>query len=292
MIKIHFQRSLHLLTSTLAVTAQRLPFIKHFGALFSSPVSLRIATPLTVSFAGTHSLSGQSVVVEPVGTFTDSAEGKVEEAFNWAFTITDGHNPGSCTVTGLPAGLEHGFDSGTRLGFISGTPIESGSFTAIVTMWRRPNLQGEATPSYSLAINIEGSSDPDPDPFTVWRGLHWNGEEAANDEVSGPNIDSDEDGIPNLLEFFFDLHPLQKEVDPGRIAVDPEDADKLLYTLPLNPNAGSLTTQFQESNSLKESEWEDITPNADYEVLTSNESIQLRFPKDSQGKFIRLIVSL
>ncbi len=50
--------------------------------------------------------------------------------------------------------------------------------------------------------------------YELWRYLNFTSEERADDEVSGPGADYDEDGLTNNDEFLFDTNP--KEFDPPR----------------------------------------------------------------------------
>ena len=60
--RIAYERTLNLVASGLAMAAQRLPLIKNLSPIFGAAGGSNFAAPLTVTFVGTHALSGQSIV--------------------------------------------------------------------------------------------------------------------------------------------------------------------------------------------------------------------------------------
>ncbi|MDB4504996.1 hypothetical protein N9240_03640, partial [Akkermansiaceae bacterium] len=129
-LRIQAQRATHLLSSTLAVVAQRLPFIKHFAPLISSPATLRLATPLTVSFAGIDTLTGQTTFVTPLNGFDNPAEATVGESFEWLFQTGGNHTAASYSVTGLPPGTSYSYG----LAGPNGAVFPGGTITGSVTV--------------------------------------------------------------------------------------------------------------------------------------------------------------
>jgi len=286
---LFYQRALHILTSFLALVAQRLPFLKHLAPLCSSPATLRVATPLSVSFLGTHSLSGQSVSVVPQNGFEAPAEGVLGEEFLWEFTTSD-HTAGSYRVDGLPPGIRFEFDSFTGDGILEGVPEVASDFFVNITGYRRRSFNGDQTELFVLPILI--SEPMVSGPYQLWRELHWSGSVVGEDEVSGPEADPDGDGMANVLEFFLNLIPTQAESQPGEIKVDPEDASMCLYRLPMNADASSVVVKFQRSISLKDDSWEDLENDPNYVFTTGEGEIVLRFPRVAGTEYIRLMVSL
>ena len=284
--RLYYERSMHALTSTLAMFAQRLPFIKNLCPLFSSPVSLGVATPMTVSFLGTHSLSGQSVLVIPLdGTFTNPADAAIDEDFQWAFT-TDRFTMRDVVIEGLPDGLTGGLVTGAPgVGQIVGKPTETGEFTVSIVAWRFVNLGGQSSVPYSLTIRVPAAADP----FMVWRDIHFDADDLDNPAIVGPNADPDEDGIENLLEFVLDLNPNEPSKMPSDFVTDPEDDTLFRYEIPLNADAAGLTVVFQESSSLKPDEWTDVDG---AEFTRTDTNIVLSVPKGLGKKLYRLRVVL
>ena len=224
--RIYYDRSLHALTSSLALLAQRLPFIKNLCPLLTSPATLKVATPMAVTFVGTDSLSGQTIMIVPVDGYTNPAEAQLGEEFEWVFT-TNRWQMQDATAEGLPDGLELEVGTGLERGFsrIFGTPTEAGQFIVSLVAWRFPNLGGENSQTYTLTLNVAGGADP----FTAWRELNWKGTELDDLAVSGPNADPDKDGLENLLEFVLDLDPREPSQMPGEFMIDPDDENQFRY---------------------------------------------------------------
>jgi len=303
-LRIQSQRILHFTASALAVVAQRLPFLKHLAPLLSSPVSLRLATPLTVSFVGTHSLSGQTVSVFPFGLSENPAFTKVGDEFTWNFNTESDTVVGiarSYTVTGDLAALGVTYEYGIPIegrpdfpgGTLRGTPTEAGRYFIDIIGWRELNESGAQTPLFTLEVVVE--DDRPPSPFRDWREQKWNMTDAGNEEISGPQADPDGDGLPNVLEYFLNLSPTRATNMPGAIITDPENPENFLYTLPRRQQATDVIFKFQRNPSLNPDDWTDIVtgPQIDspYDIIEDAGTITLRFPKNGT-EFIRLVVSL
>ena len=283
--RLYYERSMHALTSTLALFAQRLPFIKNLCPLFSSPVSLGVATPMTVSFIGTHSLSGQTVLVVPIEGFTSPADAELGQDFQWAFT-TDRYRMRDVVIEGLPDGLTAGLVTGNSgIGQIVGKPTETGEFTVTIVAWRFANLGGQSTAPYSLTINVTGPADP----FAEWREENWNGAELDDPAISGPNADPDNDGLENLLEFVLDLDPKERSQMPGEFVVDPDDDSMFRYEIPLRADAEELNIGFQENSTLDPAQWTDVSEAG---IIRTESNIVLSIPRAPGRKFYRLRVTL
>ncbi|MEJ6635135.1 MAG: hypothetical protein QNL77_05425 [Akkermansiaceae bacterium] len=288
-LRIQAQRATHILSSTLAVVAQRLPFIKHFAPLISSPATLRLATPLTVSFAGIDTLTGQTTFVTPLPGFSNPAEATTGEDFDWRFETGGNHTAASYRVTGLPPGTSYSpgipgpndavFPGGRIIGEI---PV-AGTFQVTIIGFRGPNQNSSQTPPYELTINATQAATP----FETWQQQFWMGDDLANEAISGPNADPDGDDIPNLLEFTLELNPTTKQVLPGTFGDDPDDPELLLWEVPYF-QTGNMT--FQENSDLSTDNWTDVAE-GDIEILPN--TIQFRVSKlDATKKFFRLKATL
>ena len=284
-LRIQAQRATHLLSSSLAVVAQRLPFIKHFAPLLSSPSSLRLAMPLTVTFAGTDTLTGQTTIVAPLNGFDSPTETTVGEEFLWAFNTQGNHSAKSFEVQGLPPGVTYSFglpSTPSQGGVLSGSVSVPGPFEVTIVGYRDPNFGRQKTPTYTLIIN----TTQDENPFEAFQKTFWMGDDLANEAISGPNADPDGDDIPNLLEFTLELDPTAPQSIPGTFGADPDDETKLLCEVPYI-GTGNMT--FQESTSLDGDHWTDVAE-GQIEVLPN--SIQLRATMDASKKFFRLKATL
>ncbi|MDA7881167.1 hypothetical protein N9A94_02585 [Akkermansiaceae bacterium] len=284
--RIYYDRSLHALTSSLAMLAQRLPFIKNLCPLLTSPATLKVATPMAVTFVGTDSLSGQTIMIVPVDGYTNPANAQLGEEFDWVFT-TNRFQMQDATAEGLPDGLELEVGTGLERGFsrIFGTPTEAGQFTISLVAWRFPNLGGENSQTYSLTLNVDGGADP----FTAWRELNWKGTELDDLAVSGPNADPDKDGLENLLEFVLDLDPRAPSQMPGEFMIDPDDENQFRYEIPLNAEAAETNVTFQQNSTLDPAKWTNVSEAG---IIRTNSKIVLSIPKAPGRKFYRLRVVL
>lgn len=267
--------------------AQRMPFIKNLCPFLTSPATLKVATPMTVSFVGTHSLSGQTIMIVPASPeYTNPADAQLGEDFEWIFT-TNRFQMQDATAEGLPDGLELEVGTGLERGFsrIFGTPTESGQFIVSLVAWRFPNLGGENSQTYTLTLNVAGG----PDPFKAWQEANFDPADMDNPAIVGPNADPDKDGLENLLEFVLDLDPNARSQMPGDFITDPEDDTLFKYEIPLNTDAADLNVVFQESSTLKPDEWSDVSE-ANYQ--RTDTSIILSAPKTPGKKLYRLRVAL
>lgn len=50
--------------------------------------------------------------------------------------------------------------------------------------------------------------------YAEFRGIYWSGSDAANDAISGPTVDFDKDGVPNVVEFAFGMNPTLPDSTP------------------------------------------------------------------------------
>lgn len=294
---IILQKTTHYLSTSLTLVSQRIPFIQHFAPLLTSPASLRIATPLVTTFAGTHTLTGQTTTIMAVTGSENPLNLEVGQQFTWQYD-SGRHATQSSEVLGLPPGSTYTFGYDvvfneqafrlTRGGTIDGAISVPGTYQVTITGYRFANLVGNKTPPYTLTINVAAPPEP-PTPqelYEEWRTQNWNVVDAANDEISGPTADPDGDDIPNLLEYTLDLNPNASGrlgQQPGyQFGNDPDDDAQLLWEIPY---FGTGTLVFEESDDLASDNWTEV-PSARIEILPN--TIQMRAPKSEGTKFFRL----
>lgn len=286
--RIAYERTLNLVASGLAMAAQRLPLIKNLSPIFGAAGGSNFAAPLTVTFVGTHALSGQSIVLQQTNTSepTDLVEVEVGEAFQWEFKSTRYNILSFKIVNGngteqLPAGvLAIGPQSG--IGTIGGIPEESGSYTLTITGYKGRNQSNSQTASFDLTLIVE---DPVGSPFKIFMTDFFAEDELANPAITGATADPDLDGIDNAMEFVLDLSPATPDVMPGMIGVDPNDPQMLRYEIPLNALSTEAVVDFEESTSL-EGEWQSAPSEM---IERTDETIVLTAPLAGK-KFYRLKV--
>ncbi|MDB4435855.1 hypothetical protein N9139_00080 [Akkermansiaceae bacterium] len=294
---IILQKTTHYLSTSLTLVSQRLPFIQHFAPLLTSPASLRIATPLVTTFAGTHTLTGQTTTIMAVTGSENPLNLEVGQEFTWQYD-SGRHDTQSSEVLGLPPGATYTFGYDvvfgeqtvrlTRGGTIKGAVSVPGTFQVTITGYRFENQTGSSTPPYSLTINVTNPVQP-PTPqelYEEWRMQNWNAADAANDEISGVAADPDGDDIPNLLEYTLGLDPNTEGhlgQQPGySFKTDPDDESLLLWEIPY---IGDGTLVFEENVDLSSDVWTAV-PAARIEILPN--TIQMRVPKSEGTKFFRL----
>lgn len=283
------QKALNVLSGALAMAAQRLPFLKNLSPLLGAGRGIPFAAPLSVTFVGTHSLSGQSITIVPVAGSLNPATTGVGQEFQWAFKSGQYEMESVRAVIegtdSLPDGLAvQPFVSGIYL--IFGIPTTPGEYAITITGYREPNFASSSTAPYTLNLTVEGD-DPPLSPFEEFAASFWQGDDLANLEIAGPMADPDKDGIENQLEFVLNLDPTKLSVMPGTIEVDPENADLIRYSVPLNVLANAVSVKLEEAPTLG-GDWTEVTGEG---FERTDNSISVTAPRDSR-RFYRLRVSL
>ena len=286
-----YERSVNVLASSLAMVAQRLPFLKNLSPLLGSAGSVKFAAPLSVTFMGAQSLSGQSITIVPVNGSPNPAEASVGEPFQWAFKTSE-HNPLSVKVEiQTPSGFVEGIPNGLGISsralnwFLEGVPETPGNYTLRLTAYRGINFTRESAVPYLLTLNIAGTASP----FEEFIATFWSGEDLDNPAIGGPNADPDGDGIADVLEFVLNLDPTQREAMPGTFGSDPDDASVLRYEIPLNELAADALVIFEESISGNPDDWAPVSAE---ESVRTNADIILTTPRGPGKKLYRLKVIL
>lgn len=144
----------------------------------------------------------------------------------------------SLLLGSLPPGLSLGSD-----GLISGTPMvaTTGSFTIRVS-----GSNGlYATVDCLLTVNS---------PFTTWQGSRFDAAEIAAGTAAA-DADSDNDGLPNLLEYAFSSDPKTPGTSPATVDVG---AGHLALSFPCDASRTDVTFTVQSSSTLAGGSWTDI----------------------------------
>jgi hypothetical protein len=295
-ISLLSQRLIHGVTTTLTLVGQRLPFLQHFAPLLTNPLTVRLATPLTTTFVGTHTLTGQTTFLTPAQGFSTPLDINVGEQFTWIFEPGGRYTPASYGANGFPAGVtfsEGGPDiifngnnfgpgpGGRYVGAIS-TP---GTYQVNVIGYRYPNQVGSRTPPLTLTINvIEDNEPPTPQElYDQWREDTWPAPDATDDLISGPFADPDGDGLDNLLEYTLELDPLSATALPVQsLGRDLENVEVLIWEIPY---LGTGTLIFEEASSLENPDWSEI-PAARVEIRPDH--IRMSAPIAETPKFFRV----
>jgi hypothetical protein len=284
-VEIISQRFLNVVSGTLAMTAQRLPFLKNLTPLFGAGSGVPFAAPLTVTFVGTHALSGQSISIVPLVGATDTAAAEVGEEFQWAFRSSEYEMLSVRVETngqpGTPDGLEVApFQSGIY--FLFGIPTTPGSYTLTLTGYRGRDFSRAQTAAYTLNLTVEGSPEP-ISPFEEFAASFWQGDDLEDPAIAGPTADPDSDGLENQLEFVLDLDPTRPDAFPGTFGTDPENPEQIRYEIPLNALASAANVTFEETGN-PASKWSEVAP---VHVERTDDFIVLTAPR-ADRRFYRL----
>ena len=283
--RIAYERAVNVTVSSLAMVAQRLPFLKNLTPFLGTTGGINFAAPVTMSFLGTHALSGQSITIVPLNGATDTETVGAGEQFIWSFNVSSYQLRDASAITnGVPETLPEGLDFfGPQSGVmtIAGTPTKPGEYEIVLFAYRFMSRQAGTTAPYTLTLTVEGSASP----FEEFLAGFYSGDDLLNPLIVGPSADPDADGIDNAMEFVLDLDPSSPDSMPGMIGVDPNDPQMLRYEIPVNALASETTIGFEESTSL-EGEWQAVP--AEF-VERTDERIALTTPLAGR-KFYRLKV--
>ncbi len=286
--RIAYERSVNVTASSLAMVTQRLPFLKNLSPFLGATGGVKFAAPVTVSFLGTHALSGQSVMIVPLNGATETATVGVGEQFMWSFNVSryllrDASANTDGVVEALPPGLDFfGPQSGVMT--VAGTPTEPGKYEITLFAYRFTSRMNGTTAPYTLTLNVEEPVG-NPPAFELYMADFFTEEELKDPAITGPTADPDMDGIDNQMEFVLELDPGAPSPMPGTIGTDPNDSRTIRYEIPLNVLAVDEMVSFEESTSL-EGDWQ---PAPDGMIERTEEMIVLTTPAAGK-KFYRLKV--
>lgn len=89
-----------------------------------------------------------------------------------------------------------------------------------------------------------------PTPWQEWRADHFTPANLANQNVSGPSPDGDNDGVENLMEYALGLNPNVATPLAQRIVNDLDSDQYLRLTITRNPNATDVLYSVEVSSDL------------------------------------------
>lgn len=156
------------LASLLMLLLQRTPVLRvltESGPMLAMPRFAHLlkfsSAASVVHVAGAHAVTGATAPeVTPVSPSSNPADATIGEPFVWVFSATvPGKKARSYRVQGLPPGV--GYDgkvASNSFAALQGTPTTPGSFTVEITAFHFANQRGEASPVYSLDLNVTGEA--------------------------------------------------------------------------------------------------------------------------------------
>lgn len=196
----------------------------------------------------------------------------------------------------LPPGFSASFDGviepeGSASIPVVFTPLFEGMHEGTLTIVSNAQT-GEST------LAISGQGGPQEIPLENW--LESKGVPAGK---RGPSDDPDGDGIPNVLAYLFNVHPLYGATSGDAYArpassLDEDGEDRYLaLTYRKNRNAAGLNIVLQASENLSGDSWQIVIPDQALEVgtdpSTGDKIIQVRVKLGTETrKFLRLRVAI
>ena len=225
------------------------------------------------------------IVPKAAPVITVSASGTALVGASFTYQIAASNNPTNYDATGLPPGLA--VNTGT--GLISGTPMQSGSFSVTLSA-SNTGGSGAAT----LIINVFS-------PFQTWAAQYFTPQQLNDPLISGPNGDLNHNGIPNILEYLLHLNPAVTNADdfaelPTPVREVSNGVEYLTLTYRRNSLASDLDVQVEVSSTLVSESWRVIVPDVveslPTDVVTGDPRFKVKVNVNGRDKqFIRLKVT-
>jgi endonuclease I len=208
-----------------------------------------------------------------------------------------------------------GSDGVSDLELVSSTSVsgaQMGNLSALLA-WHRafPPDEAERKRNHLVDTLYQGNRNPFVDnplfadrvfnndsPFAAWRRPHFTAAELANTAVAGDAADPDRDGLPNLLEFAFNLRPRASDAatafaSPALALLPPAvagGAPRLGLTHRRHRYASDLVVRYESSVDLVT--WAAITPAATSVVYVDalTDRVTVETPLTGARRFIRVRV--
>ncbi len=246
------------------------------------------------TFTGTRtSITAPEIVVEqPVGSnIPDGGTNNfgsvgIGSSLPLTFTIK---NTGNANLTGLSITKDGTHAANFTVGALGATTLAPGISTTF-TVTFSPSASGSRTAAIHIASN-----DADENPFDIsltgtglssleiWRQTHF-GSPADSGDGANSN-DFDKDGIPNLLEFAFGLHPKQNSA--GLLPKPQSTGGNLVLTFTQPAAVNGITYGAEWSPSMAPGSWQSLTNTGTPPQHTFSTPID-----GNMKKFVRLKVTV
>ncbi|MEO5712844.1 MAG: immunoglobulin domain-containing protein [Luteolibacter sp.] len=163
--------------------------------------------------------------------------------------------------------------------------------------------------NYSVTVtNPAGTVTSDPAWLTVqtsynqWAGIHFTPQQLELPEVSGMTATPQNDGVPNLLKYLFNINPAVPMTSADQAVLPSASMETfngnayLDLTYHRNAAATGVTVNLQASADLESGSWEimtpDVTETLSPDALTGDSIIRLKVRVTGlPQKFVRLVVT-
>ena len=272
------------------------------AATFGIPLANSLdTTGLVWTQGGNAPWFGQSTTTRDA---TDAAQsgaiGHSQES--WMETTITG--PGTLTfwwkVSSQSGGdyLEFHLDGILQTGRISGTVDwvqKSYSLTAGTHALRWRYLKNASTVTGSDAAWVDQVLWTSTDPYSTWQSGFFNPTQLANPAISGPTIDFDNDGIPNLLEYLLGGNPTLPSSGLLPTVSKAPGSSSLVFTYKRKIAVTGVTQVIEHATSLSQP-WIPAAHGASGVTINTapvpgdvtTEQVTVTIPSTSASRFVRL----
>ncbi|MES2658954.1 MAG: immunoglobulin domain-containing protein [Verrucomicrobiota bacterium] len=169
------------------------------------------------------------------------------------------------------------------------TLAQAGNYSVAVT-----NPAGTVT-SAAAWLTVQAS-------YNQWAGIHFSPQQLGLPEISGRMATPQNDGLPNLLKYLFNINPAVPMTAADHAALPSASTetfyenDYLVLTYRRNAAATGVTVYLQASAGLESGSWEtkmpDVTETLPTDALTGDCIVRLKMQvTDLSQRFVRLMVT-
>jgi hypothetical protein len=205
-----------------------------------------------INAGGTGSAS-MTINVQESPSITNGPPPAATLSTDYSFTYTTGGYPTPTfvlTAGTLPPGLTL-----STAGILSGTPAQEGIYMGTITASN--GVGTAATQNFTITVFTT---------FNSWVSEYFTTPQLGEPNISGPNATPENDGIPNLLKYLFDIDPANPMSAADRAALPVVGLDTtstpgteyLTLTYRESASATGITVNVQTSSDLQT--WTTVSP--------------------------------
>jgi len=237
---------------------------------------------ITATAAGYTAGTVQLTVTDDEPSFDGVTPGKGNNPVNAAFVANlraGTFGQGNLYRMGAGHEISPGLTLDPATGLLSGTPTQTGTFNIVLECYN--SLGGTATQSFVLTV--AGGSSP---TFSEWLGNYLDLTDPA------PGADPDGDRLPNLVEYFMGLSPLDG-ASAATMLVDRTQPGEVIMQYRRSKNTQGVSGGVKWKNALTDVNW--LADGVIDESVSDHGTCEVRRARvpvlaDEQQKFLRLEV--